>query len=91
MSSKLRIFPARRREAFGQGYARADGDAEDEIQRLRNHHPQQVGTACGRDPTSLGEPEPQSPYKKLRLMNLVCQLIRFFSKPYQLAGRSFDD
>src|SRR3984957_6971791 len=33
MSSKLRIFPARRREAFGQVCARADGDAEDEIQR----------------------------------------------------------
>ena len=33
-----------------QGVSRTNGDAEDEVQRLRNHHPQQVGPRCGREP-----------------------------------------
>jgi DNA polymerase IV len=43
-----------------QGLPRPDGDPESEVQRLRDHHPQQVGPFCGLEPqrprTPLGRP-----------------------------------
>jgi hypothetical protein len=56
MSSKLRIFPARRREAFGRTVTLKMKLNDFEIITRSRSVP--LG---GRDPTSLGEPEPQSP------------------------------